>query len=585
MIGAGLNYLKLPEDIKSSDDLLKNFKFFNVTGHGELEGEIFKVPENTFILFQTRSGHVALKKGNDNQFECVNNYRYTKFRSDEVEVPDGKLEKLNFLKTHDGWIDRIYRSIVNKDFFDELLFLSGDKFTDDSVSIYHAGEVIPEMKISFENGFYPYAMMGVYTAPQPKDFNDPIDAINKKFPKQDIPDTPETRSLIESLIKQEEIISDRYTITKGIKIVREDKTCYLSELVNELSQKIYKNQKYCFIYIEACRLETIDTFKPIVRSLSNSQRDEELPESISLSKHLTYKNYLPLDRDTQKLNMIDHKSLILHKAEKYQKYIDLPKWLQFKPDDIVKNINDGDLFKVIDILYIADREIISDLRKSLRNTSLYKSELKEDVETYIDGVPMYIAYRGINLNTKIQRILPYKFLRNPLNSIDVGDCVICYNKDVPFIGSVISINYTPKNDMMFELNRLVDNKKYNTMANGVISIMGKSLEEVQKLLIYYVIQFESIIRSNEDKDDSDVFHMKSMELIRKKRHQLKIIGDSIDINTIRLISDDSQLNGMIIQFVLNSITNFSTLHKKYMSLYHQKQEEFDTFNAMLLSYQ
>jgi hypothetical protein len=74
MRGGAKPYLPLPPEITSGADLKVNMDFIYVSCHGSQDGNVFLVPDDTFILFRGPSGvSIPLAKTED---EILNKVKY-----------------------------------------------------------------------------------------------------------------------------------------------------------------------------------------------------------------------------------------------------------------------------------------------------------------------------------------------------------------------------------------------------------------------------------------------------------------------------------------------------------------------------
>jgi hypothetical protein len=74
MKGGSVNFFPLPDTITTPAQLEEQVAFLNVVGHGGLSGSVFKVPENTYILFMGTAGYPIIRR--PRQLPILKRYRF-----------------------------------------------------------------------------------------------------------------------------------------------------------------------------------------------------------------------------------------------------------------------------------------------------------------------------------------------------------------------------------------------------------------------------------------------------------------------------------------------------------------------------
>ena len=158
--GGSINYFPLPDTITNGTELEKSVAFVNVVGHGSLTGSVFKVPDNTFILFMGAAGYPIVRR--PYQLPTLKQYRFLK--ADET-VPQ--------------WYDRQYSDIRSNKFFSDMLYKNAAPFAPDTTAIYEPGDIIQDLSLSFENNNHPFLLLGVWNCPIPNETTVAFDSTNQ----------------------------------------------------------------------------------------------------------------------------------------------------------------------------------------------------------------------------------------------------------------------------------------------------------------------------------------------------------------------------------------------------------------------
>jgi hypothetical protein len=159
MRGGAINYFPLQDSIENADDLERNVHFINVVGHGNLTGQVFMVPENTYILFMGAAGFPIFRR--PFQLPSLRNYRF-----------------LNTGETPAQWYQRTYAAIRDRTFFRDMLFKNNAPYAPDTTAIYEPGDIIQDLTLTFVNPNPPYLLMGVWNCPIPAELGDTFESIN-----------------------------------------------------------------------------------------------------------------------------------------------------------------------------------------------------------------------------------------------------------------------------------------------------------------------------------------------------------------------------------------------------------------------
>lgn len=146
MKGGGINYLPLPRDVTTPAEFSSKFDLISMTAHGSQDGQVFLVPENTWILFRGPSSASIPRR----------------------KIQDELLAAFRFLQlgeTQEQYHKRIFDAIQNRSLFSEFLFSPEDPFQPGRMSIYEPGDLIQNVSFQIDNFKYPYGLMGVWKLP------------------------------------------------------------------------------------------------------------------------------------------------------------------------------------------------------------------------------------------------------------------------------------------------------------------------------------------------------------------------------------------------------------------------------------
>ena len=162
MRGGARNYFKIPTAITDGASLQENVGFFNVVGHGVLNDRIFRVPENTFILFMGGAGMPIIRP--NTQLPELAAYRF-----------------LNAGETVEQWHQRTYESIRDRTFFGSMLYKNNAPYASGTTAIYEPGDIVQDIDLSFENNSHPYMLLGIWICPITHQVRVDFDNINKEI--------------------------------------------------------------------------------------------------------------------------------------------------------------------------------------------------------------------------------------------------------------------------------------------------------------------------------------------------------------------------------------------------------------------
>jgi hypothetical protein len=162
MRGGGTNYLPLPRDVTNATEFAEKFNLIAMTAHGSQDGQVFLVPENTWILFRgPASASIERRKKQD---EILNQFRF-----------------LQPGETDADYYNRIYSVIHDRTLFREFLFSPEDPFQPGKMSIYEPGDVIQNVEFSIHNFQYPFGLIGVWKLPLASNVLDMIEDANDSY--------------------------------------------------------------------------------------------------------------------------------------------------------------------------------------------------------------------------------------------------------------------------------------------------------------------------------------------------------------------------------------------------------------------
>jgi hypothetical protein len=130
-----------------------------MTAHGSQDGQVFLVPDNTWILFRgPASASIPRRKQQD---ELLNQFRF-----------------LQPGETQEQYYQRVYTAIHNKELFSEFLFSPEDPFQPGRMSIYEPGDLIQNVMFQIDNFKYPYGLMGIWKLPLPQSILQKLEGAN-----------------------------------------------------------------------------------------------------------------------------------------------------------------------------------------------------------------------------------------------------------------------------------------------------------------------------------------------------------------------------------------------------------------------
>jgi hypothetical protein len=166
MKGGGINYLPLPPEIINPFTFASNFNLISMTAHGSQDGTVFLVPENTWILF--RGPASASIERRESQEELLNQFRF-----------------LNPGESVKEYYTRIFEGLRDRELFKDVLFSPESPFQPGKLSIYEPGDLIQNVAFDIHNFQYPFALIGVWKLPLPRDILETIENANKTYKEID----------------------------------------------------------------------------------------------------------------------------------------------------------------------------------------------------------------------------------------------------------------------------------------------------------------------------------------------------------------------------------------------------------------
>jgi hypothetical protein len=160
MKGGATHYFPLPEHITDVNALARNVGFLSVTAHGTLTGDVFLVPDNTYIMFLGGAGHPIERRA--------------------FQIPD--LQKYRFMQPDEEnakpWFERMFTSIQNRTLFANRLYKPNAPYSNETVSIYEPGDIVQDLFLEFKNKNHPFLLLGVWQCPIRADISTEFDTLN-----------------------------------------------------------------------------------------------------------------------------------------------------------------------------------------------------------------------------------------------------------------------------------------------------------------------------------------------------------------------------------------------------------------------
>ena len=159
MKGGATHYFPLPDHVTDGATLAGHVGFVSVSAHGMLTGNVFVVPDNTYIMFLGGAGHPIERR--PNQIPALKKYRFMQ----PGETPE-------------QWYERTYHDIHTGEFFKDKLYKPNMPYAHESVSIYEPGDIVQDLSLDLENRSYPFLLLGVWDCPIPAELATEFDRIN-----------------------------------------------------------------------------------------------------------------------------------------------------------------------------------------------------------------------------------------------------------------------------------------------------------------------------------------------------------------------------------------------------------------------
>lgn len=162
MRGGARNYFPLPAAVSDGASLGAAVDFYNVNAHGVLTGEIFKIPDNTYILFLGEAGKPIIRQA--------------------FQIPD--LSRYRFLQPGEdkaAWLARQHAAIQARTFFGSMLFKADNPYAPNTTAIYEPGDLVQDLALKFHNASHPFLLVGVWSCPMDADIRGSLDNINNQM--------------------------------------------------------------------------------------------------------------------------------------------------------------------------------------------------------------------------------------------------------------------------------------------------------------------------------------------------------------------------------------------------------------------
>ncbi len=184
--GGARNYFPLPAFVTNGESLARNVDFYSISAHGSLNGNVFMVPEDTYILFMGAAGMPIYRRAH--QLPVFRDYRFLR---------DGETEA--------AWYERQAGDIQNRRFFSNYLYRSGDPYAPNTTAIYEPGDIVQDLTLSFDNDAHPFMLLGVWNCPINHELSEQYDETNQQIQiaKEEL--TQATRELEEIRKRLDEI--------------------------------------------------------------------------------------------------------------------------------------------------------------------------------------------------------------------------------------------------------------------------------------------------------------------------------------------------------------------------------------------
>jgi hypothetical protein len=242
MKGGGINYLPLPPEITDPFKFANNFNLISMTAHGSQDGNVFLVPENTWILF--RGPASASIERRELQEELLNRFRF-----------------LNPGESVKEYYTRIFEAVRDRELFKNVLFSPESPFQPGKLSIYEPGDLIQNVAFDIHNFQYPFALIGVWKLPLPRDILDTIENANKTY--KEIADEYRAHGYnatgpLNEILKESERSIMQHKENAMYKMGLGNQSS-IYEVLNKRNQPNPVNpagtfpKKYTFIVVESCR--------------------------------------------------------------------------------------------------------------------------------------------------------------------------------------------------------------------------------------------------------------------------------------------------------------------------------------------
>ncbi len=294
---------KLPLKATTKDEIIKEldaeWDFLFVMGHGALlPDKTFKVPANTYIIFNAPAGCRAISIGSvPHNDTIVKNSRaefLDKFADDHLGQT-GLLETVTAVERHKllttGCYPDLFFAETNANYLPRSTHSSCLSEIQKKRTIYGPDEKVFDLSIAFKNNMYQSLLLGVYEMPVSQKYvtgiydellklDDDAAAMYTHLPSQ----TPETqKKLLESAKKRTLDTDIRLFQTSGPNLRKDliTQTALLSKVITDMGPATPGKNR--FIFVGSCRgIEEIPDTSPLLAEVSTLARTGSLGNNSSI---------------------------------------------------------------------------------------------------------------------------------------------------------------------------------------------------------------------------------------------------------------------------------------------------------------
>ena len=262
MKGGAINHMPVPGSdvlpIANPTDLQRLMDFYSLIGHGGMlpmsENFVFKIPDNTWILFISRAGESTPKIKQED--DLLNDFRY--FRPGE---------------TREQWHERIYTGMRDGSLFRDILYKNEN--STNKLSIYEPGDIVQDMTLVFKNLRPPWDPVGIWKVPLQRNHLEHLEKIRRDF-NEFIRTLPEVNELIARYMSTQENDSSlnfSLLIDVSIRALNIGQTKALDEFSKEKPAEMYnllKHDAIMDLYVKIVDIE----IKALPKIIAEQQRQE-----------------------------------------------------------------------------------------------------------------------------------------------------------------------------------------------------------------------------------------------------------------------------------------------------------------------